>query len=58
MPYKRIAAAAALILSALYLKCCMPSIYNTLQPTVHEALTQEQAALPLPPEIASWRIWG
>lgn len=57
MPYKRIAAAAALVLSALYIKFCMPSFYETMQPAVREALAQEQAGLSLPPEIASWLTW-
>ena len=57
MPYKRIAAAAALLLVATYLKLCIPAFAELAIPAMQAVMDTEQISLPLPISWADKLVW-
>ena len=54
MPYRRMAAAAAVLLAAAYVRFLMPVFYGELMPPLRAALSEAQAALVVP---EAWEVW-
>ncbi len=48
MPYRRIAAAAALLLAATYLKLCIPAFAADVVPAMRTVMDTEQVRMRLP----------
>ena len=57
MAEKRIGAAIAAALCALYIRASMPALYRTVMPALREALALEQLALPIPADTLAWLRW-
>ena len=54
MSVRRVIAAAAILLLAVYLRLCMPSFFDALAPAVREAVAAQQVELRLPEAVLSW----
>ncbi len=58
MSYKRLGAAALLIVAAVYFRVCMPAWYETIFPSVREVLAEDQVFLPDVQTIEAWFGWN
>ena len=57
MSERRIAAALVALLSIVYIKLAMPSLYEQTISGLRGALGEEQIALPVSEETAAWLAW-
>lgn len=56
MSFRRLAAAAVILLAAVYLKFTLPSFGEDLLPAVQRAIAAEQAVIPIPDDASKWLI--
>ncbi len=58
MSLRQLFIAAALLLSAVYLKMFLPVYSEQFMPAVRQVLAEEQAALRVPETWMSWLSWS